>query len=485
MTLERLAAALGDARIAGGAAREITAVVHDSRSVVPGALFVALRGAHHDGASFVGDAIARGAVAVVLDAAHAGRLLPLPPDVAALVVADEARALSRLADAFYGAPSRELRVIGVTGTNGKTTTVHLAAAALEAAGMPAGIVGTLGVRLRDEAWPLANTTPLADELQRTLAALRERGARAVAMEVSSHALALGRVADVRFAVAAFTNLTRDHLDFHGSFEAYAAAKRSLFEQAAHAVLNADDPYGARWATELRARDRDVVTYALDADADVRATALELHAEGSAFTVAGVRYTLQLPGRFNVQNALAALCIARALGVSDAATRDGLAAVERVPGRMERILGDGVAVYVDYAHTPDALERVLRAAREVTRGRVLAVFGCGGDRDGGKRPEMGSVASALADVAIVTSDNPRSEDPAAIIAAIVAGMDGSAEVTVEPERRAAIRRAVHAARPGDVVVVAGKGHEAYQIVGERTIPFDDAREVRAALAERGA
>jgi len=481
MTLERLAAALGGARVDGSLAAEITAIVHDSRAVRPGALFVALRGTRADGGTFVRDAIARGASAVVLDAAHARDLLPLPRGTTTLVVDDEAVALSRLAAAFYGAPSHALRVVGVTGTNGKTTTTHLVAAILEASGLSTGIVGTLGARLGDRTWPLEGTTPLADELQRTLAELRDRGARAVAIEVSSHALALGRVSDVRFDVAAFTNLTRDHLDFHGSLERYAAAKRSLFDRAPHAVLNVDDALGATWADELRTSGRSVTTFALACGADVRATDVELRRDGSSFTVDGRRYALALPGRFNVANALAALGIARVLGVDDATSARALAAVARVRGRMECVGEASFDVYVDYAHTPDALERVLATARELTRGRVLVVFGCGGDRDRGKRPQMGAIASAAADIAIVTSDNPRGEDPRAVIDEIVAGALAGAELAVEPDRRSAIRLAIARALPGDIVVIAGKGHEAYQATRDRIVAFDDAAEVRAALA----
>jgi len=484
MTLDRLAAALGDARVDGPLAREITAVVHDSRSVKPGALFVALRGARTDGAAYIDDAIARGACAVVLDEAHAATLLPLPSGATALIVDDESRALSRLAAAFYGQPSRAVRVVGVTGTNGKTTTTHLVAAILERAGIPAGRIGTLGAHFHDAMWSLDNTTPPADELQRTLAAMRDRGAQAVAMEVSSHALALGRVADVHLAAGVFTNLTRDHLDFHGTLEGYAAAKRALFERAEHCLLNVDDSHGRIWSDELRAAGREVVTFGMSPDADIRADDVEIRSGGSRFSVAGRRFALRLPGRFNVSNALAALAAARSLGVDDALSADALAAFERVPGRMQLVAGGDFDVFVDYAHTPDALEHVLRAAREFTRGEVIVVFGCGGDRDRGKRPQMGRVASELANAAIVTSDNPRSEDPATIVAQIVAGATGAAATTIELDRRSAIREAIFRARPGDAVVVAGKGHEAYQAIGDRVVRFDDAEEVRAALAARG-
>ncbi len=482
MTLETLAASLDDVRADGPLGNEITAIVHDSRAARPGALFVTLRGLREDGAAFVPDAIARGASAVAFDRDHAATLLPLPAGVTALVVGDEVRALSRLAAAFYGRPSLQMPVVGVTGTNGKTTTTHLAAAILNGAGFVAGRIGTLGAHLGDAMWPLDNTTPLADDLQRILAEMRARGARAVAMEVSSHALALGRVADVRFRVAVRTNVTHDHLDFHGTFEAYAAAKRRLFAQAERAVLSADDPLGRRWAAELRAEGRACATYGFAGDADVRAVDVVCGAT-SAFAVGATDFTLALPGRFNVQNALAAVCVAREFGIDDATSVDALEGFERVPGRMEWFESRGVRAVVDYAHTPDALEQLLRAGREIASGRVVAVFGCGGDRDRAKRPLMGRIATELADRAIVTSDNPRGEDPAAIAREIVAGARPSAEIVVEPDRRTAIRRAIGEARPGDVVLIAGKGHEAYQIVGQRSGRFDDREEARAALVAR--
>ncbi len=482
MTLETLAASLDDVRADGPLGREITAIVHDSRAARPGALFVTLRGQHEDGATFVPDAIARGASAVALDRLHAASILPLPPGITALVVADEARALSRLAAAFYGRPSTGMPVVGITGTNGKTTTTHLVAALLGGAGIVAGRIGTLGAHLADAMWPLDNTTPLADDLQRILAEMRARGARAVAMEVSSHALALGRVADVHFRLAVLTNVTHDHLDFHGTFDDYAAAKRALFAQAEQSVVNVDDPLGRAWSLELRAAGHPCMTYGFAADADVRAGDVATGVT-SSFTVDGTRFTLALPGRFNVVNALAALCVARAFGIEDAVSARLLADCTGLPGRMERV-GDGaVDVYVDYAHTPDALAHLLQAGREMTRGKVVAVFGCGGDRDRAKRPLMGRIATELADRTIVTSDNPRDENPAAIADEIVAGAQPGAVISVEPDRRAAIRRAIREADAGDVVLIAGKGHEAYQIVGARTARFDDREEARAALVAR--
>jgi UDP-N-acetylmuramoyl-L-alanyl-D-glutamate--2,6-diaminopimelate ligase len=484
LDLRPLVASLAGARAIGDLDRVALGLAHDSRAVRPGSIFVALRGERADGHAFLASAVRAGAGAVVVDEAFARAAQP-PAGAVTIVVPDTRRALSRLAAAFYGFPSQGLAVVGITGTNGKTTTTHLVAAILSAAGIAAGRIGTLGAEFGGSTWPLENTTPLAPELQSLLAEMRERGAEAVAMEVSSHALALDRVADVGFALGVLTNVTRDHLDFHQSFEAYAAAKRGLFELAALAILNADDGYGRRWAGDLRAAGRPAVTYGFADGAGVRAQAVEISSGGSRFRVAGQDFRLSLPGRFNVSNALAALCVARELGVRDELSAQALAAAEPVPGRMERLSGGGIDVLVDYAHTPDALQAVLRAAREGARGRLVAVFGCGGDRDRGKRSEMGRIVSELADRAFVTSDNPRSEDPRAIVDEILAGFPDPAGVEVELDRRTAIRRAIAEAAAGDLIVVAGKGHETYQIVGAETVHFDDREEVRSALAARSA
>jgi len=461
---------LGDARVVGDLPSHVESIVTDSRESTSGSLYVALRGARVDGHHFAHVAVENGAVAIVAEQEIA---------VAApqLIVADTRVAISRLADAFYRRPSQALRIAGITGTNGKTTTTHLVRAICEEAGEPCGLVGTLGGSFGDRKWPLENTTPLALELHALLAALRDAGAKGVAMEVSSHALALGRVDDVRFAVGALTNITRDHLDFHGTIERYAAAKRRLFDLAPRAVLNVDDPWGAKFAADLP----DAITYAIDAPAIVRAHDVVLDGDGSRFRVDGTDVHIALPGRFNVRNALAAFAIGRALGFTDATIARGIAATRAVPGRMERIGAFGIDAIVDYAHTPDALENVLRAARETAKRKLIVVFGCGGDRDPGKRAEMGAIAAAYADRVIVTSDNPRSEDPLTIARAIAEGI--KADIVLD--RRRAIRRAINEAVAGDVVMIAGKGHETYQIVGAQTLPFDDRDEVRAAFAERAA
>ena len=481
--LEPLVAGLEGARVAGTLDRVVLGIAHDSRAVRAGTLFVALRGERADGHDFVDRAVSAGARVVVVDETYAAGHGPAP-ETTTIVVRDTRRTLSRLAASFYDHPSSAVLTLGVTGTNGKTTTTQLIAAILAEAGVPAGTIGTLGAAYGATDWPLANTTPLASELQGLLAEMRDLGAEAVAMEVSSHALALDRVADVTFAVAALTNVTRDHLDFHGTFEAYAETKRTLFERAAEIVFNRDDPSGEAWARTFAAAGRDVTTYGIDGPATARAVALQIRADGSRFVVDGRPFEIRLPGRFNISNALAAVCVARKLGVDDGTSARALAAFARVPGRMEHFAGAGVDVLVDYAHTPNALDVVLRAARETAGGGgVAVVFGCGGDRDRGKRPEMGRIASELADRVIVTSDNPRGEEPRAILDEIVAGTTTRASVSVEPDRRDAIRRAIAEAARGDVIVVAGKGHETYQIVGESILPFDDRAEVRVALELR--
>jgi UDP-N-acetylmuramoyl-L-alanyl-D-glutamate--2,6-diaminopimelate ligase len=477
----RLVATLAGARVAGSLPPSVDAIATDSRAVRPGTIFVALRGERTDGHNFIADALARGATAIVLED-NPDVILSLSKDrhVPLITVADTRIAASALADAFHDHPSHALTVIGVTGTNGKTTTTHLIRDVLETAGIPCGVIGTLGGEFRDRRWPLSNTTPLALELHGLLAAQRDAGAQAVAMEVSSHALALHRVDHVRFRVAVLTNITRDHLDFHGTLERYAAAKRRLFDLAAARVLNLDDPFGARFARELDAP----LPYYIDAEPQggLHATDLRLQGDGSTFRVGTYEFTIDLPGRFNVRNALAAMGAALMLeaGISVETIARGLAATRAVPGRMERIGAFGINAIVDYAHTPDALENVLRAVRETTKRDLIVVFGCGGDRDHGKRAQMGEIAARLADRVIVTSDNPRSEDPMAIAHDIANGFQ---RTHIELDRRSAIRRAIGEAHAGDTVVVAGKGHETYQIVGHETRPFDDRDEVRIAFAKR--
>jgi UDP-N-acetylmuramoyl-L-alanyl-D-glutamate--2,6-diaminopimelate ligase len=480
VALERLLDRLPDARVSGDRSALVTAIEMDSRAVEPGALFVALHGTQSDGHRYIADALARGAAAVVVDESAGD----VPPGATLIRVADTRRALSVLSSAFFDDPSQKLDVVGITGTNGKTTVAYMVAAICNAANMPCGLLGTIGAVFGAHRWTLDNTTPLPPMLHRLLAEMRRHGAKTVAMEVSSHALALDRVEDVRFRVVALTNVARDHLDFHETLDAYARAKRRLFALAPAGVLNVDDPYGARWSVELHDEGRTVISYGDRDGAMLSAKDVVVDSDGSSFTVDGQRYRLQIPGRFNVWNALASISIGRLLGVDDAIAAGALERVERVAGRMERLTADGVAVVVDYAHTPDALENALRSLRETARGELSVIFGCGGDRDRGKRPQMGAIASALADRVYVTSDNPRSEEPQHIIDDIVTGINGG-DYVVEPNRRRAIERAIAEARSGDVVLIAGKGHETYQIVGDQILPFDDAAVACEALAARGA
>lgn len=471
-----LVASPAPAFLADDVVRGASLLTADSRLAADGAIFVALRGTRSDGHDFIDDAIARGARTVVME-----RMRELPSGVRGVVVPDSARALAALASAFYGAPAESLMMVGVTGTNGKTTTAQMIAAILTASDVPAGIIGTLGASFLDHRVALQNTTPLANELHAVLAQLRDRGARAVAMEVSSHALALERVAGIRFAVGVLTNVTRDHLDFHGTLESYTAAKRALFDACERAVFNADDHCGAQWAQQFESARR--LTYSLRGKADVVAEDIRLRFDGSSFVVDGRRFELPIPGRFNVANALAAIATARVLQLNSQGVAEGLAALAAVRGRMERLSSGGLQVFVDYAHTPDALASSLRTLREIGQEKVTVVFGCGGNRDRGKRAQMGAIAAELADRIIVTSDNPRDEDPSAIACDIARGIVNK-EYELVLDRRAAIDRAIEGAGANEVVLVAGKGHENYQIVGESVLPFDDREVVAAALSRWG-
>lgn len=447
----------------------VSAISHDSRSVAPGSVFFAVRGARFDGHEFAVDAVERGAVALVVER----RIPDVDSSVPQIVVDDARRVMGRLATAFWGDPSRQMEVVGITGTNGKTTTAHLVAEILVAAGRPTEVIGTLSGGF---------TTPEAPELQATLADMRERGTRAVAMEVSSHSLVMERVTGTRFAAAVFTNLSRDHLDLHGDMESYFGAKARLFDPVFTdvAVVNVDDPYGRRLVERPRVR---TIAYSRADLVDVEVSTIEHH-----YVWRGRSVRCPLGGAVNVMNSLAAATVTDALGVDTATIVDALAIVAPIPGRMERIdEGQDFTVFVDYAHTPDGLSAVLRSLRESSLdGRILVVFGCGGDRDKAKRPLMGEVAVALADEVLVTSDNPRTEDPQAIIASIVAGVPDhlrhrlAGEIT---DRRSAIATAIERARPGDVVLIAGKGHETTQTIGDAVVPFDDREVVRELLGVR--
>ena len=463
--------------------RDVSSLAYDNRLVSSGALFFCVPGYTRDGHEFAADAVARGAAALVVErSVNAG--------VPEVVVPSVRAAMAPAAARFYGDPTARLQTVGVTGTNGKTTSAFLVQALLDAAGRQSGLLGTVKSVIGGIERDVLRTTPEAIDLQRTFRQMLDAGDQACVMEVSSHALTLHRADAIHFAAAIFTNLTQDHLDFHETMEEYFAAKRKLFTDLAptHAIVNVDDPYGARLAADLG----DAVTFALDGEASYRAGALQTGLDGSQFTVLapdGVfELSSPLSGRFNVSNVLGAFAAARSLGVEADVAIEAIAAAGQVPGRFQAVHeGQDFAVLVDYAHTPDSLENVLRAARGVTEGRLHVVFGCGGDRDRGKRPLMGEIAARLADRVIVTSDNPRSEDPSAIIDEILVG--SGPDVEHEVDRRIAIEHAISTAAAGDVVVIAGKGHEQGQeFEGGRKIPFDDvtvAREILRGTASNAA
>ncbi|HTP64170.1 MAG TPA: UDP-N-acetylmuramoyl-L-alanyl-D-glutamate--2,6-diaminopimelate ligase [Geobacteraceae bacterium] len=486
----------GDTRI------EIQGLSYDSRQAGSGDLFFALRGSAADGHLYVGSALANGATAVVVEDEAV-----VPAGVPYAVVEDARLAMSIMAAGFYGNPTDGLPLVGITGTNGKTTTSYIIEAILEEAGISAALLGTVNYRFRERVFPAPNTTPESVDLQKRLREMADLGARGVVMEVSSHALEQRRVDGCRFDAGVFTNLTRDHLDYHGDMDSYLASKKRLFtallsgdrvKPRRRAVINADDPYGREIAAEAAC---PVITFGLD-------PASQVTARDPRFSVGGITARLVTPvgdmpfrsrlaGRFNMYNILAAAAAGVALELPLRAIISGIEGHRKVPGRLETVENDrGIAVFVDYAHTGDALENVLRTLSELAGGRIITVFGCGGDRDRGKRPVMGEVAGRYSDLVIITSDNPRSEQPGAIMAEIRGGILGlgtreysAVEVTAGftekgfvliESRREAIRLAVRLAQPGDIVILAGKGHEDYQIIGAERIHFDDREEAAAAL-----
>ena len=510
MKLAELLDATGASQVCGSAECEISGIAYDSRKVRAGELFFALPGLKHDGRAFAAQALERGAAAVVCE-----RALD-QPGATTVQVRDARLAMASAACRFHGHPSRGMKVVAVTGTNGKTTTTYMLESVFRAAGLRAGVIGTTGIRIDGESRPSTFTTPEAPELQGALAEMRDRGVQAVAIEASSHALAQRRTWGLECDACVFTNLTQDHLDFHGTMDAYLDAKLMLFDgrngsttKRAVAVVNADDPSLPRVLAAAQAGGMPSLNFGLDGDApagvpiDVSVGRLEAGSAGLA-----LHLTVQLPaalrppgprnslnpvegektfhlpmiGRFNASNAAAAYGAAMALELRAEAIVTGLECVTTVPGRLERIEErQPFLVVVDYAHTPDALERALSACRGHARGRVLLVFGCGGDRDRGKRPIMGGIAGRGADLSWITNDNPRGEDPDAIAREIAAGM--TREARIVPDRRTAITAAIDAARPGDVVLIAGKGHETTQTIGDRVLPFDDRDVARSALRAR--
>jgi UDP-N-acetylmuramoyl-L-alanyl-D-glutamate--2,6-diaminopimelate ligase len=496
VNLNELIADLEVVAVTGDRQRAVSGLAYDSRRVRTGDAFFALAGLRADGARFVNDAVRAGAAAVVSAPG-------VPVEGAAHVEVREPRlALAQAAGTFYRHPSRDLAVVAVTGTNGKTTTTWMLESIFRAAGWSAGVIGTTGARFAGQSREISFTTPEAPELQSLLGEMRERGVKAVAMEVSSHSLALRRTWGLQSDVCVFTNLTQDHLDYHGTMEKYLDAKLMLFDgrngpnaKRVTAVVNADDPAGVRVIEAARRTGARVLTFGTDMTDAPPAMKFDLSIHGIGSTPEGLRlgfaadgaatrdFPLPLLGHHNAFNAAAAYLAAVSFGLSLDVIERGLSGMPAVPGRLERVdQGQPFLVVVDYAHTPDALERALHAAREHARGRVLLVFGCGGDRDRGKRPLMGAVASRSADQVWITNDNPRSEDPAAIAREILAGATGDARpIEVELDRRTAISRALASARMGDLVLIAGKGHETTQTIGERVLPFDDRAVARELLA----
>lgn len=471
--------------VSGPADPDVAGVACDSRHVRPGFAFVAIPGAAQDGRRFIADALEKGAIVIVAESA-----VDLPAAVSRVVVEDAHRALAQLAKAFWQQASDRLQIVGVTGTNGKTTVAYLARDILERAGRTPGLISTVQYRIGPRTIPATRTTPDAPSLHRLFADMVANGCRSVAMEVSSHALDQQRVAGIQFDAAVFTNLTRDHLDYHLTMEAYYVAKRRLFEslgqggRPATAVINAADAWGHRLIGDLRT-ELNLVTFGVDVVADVVAESLSLSGRGSTFRLCSpwgsAPLRLGLLGRHNVSNALAAAAAGLALGVPLDQIVAALARANPVPGRLQEVHTErGFQVFVDYAHSDDALERVLQALREITTGRLILVFGCGGNRDRSKRPAMGAIAARLADQAIVTSDNPRKEDPQAILADVLAGAPDAGALEAVVDRREAMARALACAAPGDIVLIAGKGHETFQEFANRTVPFDDAQIARDLL-----
>ncbi|MGI6663113.1 MAG: UDP-N-acetylmuramoyl-L-alanyl-D-glutamate--2,6-diaminopimelate ligase [Bacillota bacterium] len=479
---------------------EITGIAYDSRTVSRGHAFFAIPGLKDDGRRYIPHALSRGASAVVTNLGGAFRetgALGVPEETGLAVVKDPRRALSSAASCYYGYPSRALTVIGITGTKGKTTTCHLIRSVLEACGQKTGLIGTVHNIVGDEERPVTRTTPESLELQSLLSEMVAKECQAATMEVSSHALDLCRVEDILFDAAVFTNIGWDHLDFHGTIEAYAGAKARLFEllqksrglkkkeRPLVAAINADDDYAPLFREKATGR---VVAYGLGDDAEVRAEDVRTDPRGTSFTLVCGKTRRKvrsvLIGRFNVLNSLAAASVAYGFGFDLDDIARGLESAKSVRGRVELVPGsDRFSVWVDYAHTPESLRNILALAREMTTGRVIVVFGCGGDRDAGRRPVMGKLAGDMADLVVITNDNPRTEDEDKILDDIESGLKesrgGSSYLRIK-DRRAAINEAIGRARPGDVVVLAGKGHETYQIIGEETHHFDDAEEARKAI-----
>ncbi|MBQ2770894.1 MAG: UDP-N-acetylmuramoyl-L-alanyl-D-glutamate--2,6-diaminopimelate ligase [Clostridia bacterium] len=457
---------------------EITSIEYDSRKVKPGSMFCCIVGLLFDGHSFAESAVKSGAAALLVE-----RELPL--DVPQILVKNARKAMAEMAAAFYGYPQREMMMLGVTGTNGKTTTTYMVKSIAEKAGKKVGLIGTIRNMIGDESLQTDRTTPESTDLFRILRKMADARCDLVIMEVSSHSLAQYRVHGIRFDVALFTNLSQDHLDYHKTFENYLQSKRILFQNAKRAVVNVDDPYGDRMMEGLSI---PIMTFGIRGRADILASDIDMTTEGVSFdlhTPAGeVLLNMPTPGLFSVFNAMGAVGVAQSIGIRLPVIKEGLEGLMSVSGRLEAVpTGKGFAAYVDYAHTPDALENVLKAVRQFAKGRVICVFGCGGDRDRAKRAIMGEVAGRFSDFAVITSDNPRNEDPMAIIEAAEEGMKKTGtRYLVEENRKAAIRKALELAKPQDVVLIAGKGHETYQEINGTKYHFDDRETLQELIRE---
>lgn len=483
MRLNALLNHLNHYQIKGDAELEITDIVHDSRHVKPGTLFVALVGSHVNGHDYLAEAFQKGAVAALVQETRG-----MEGQGTLVVVKESGEALESIAPVFFDHPGRKMRLIGVVGTNGKTTSTYMIKSILESVGRRVGLIGTIRNMIGDRILPTANTTPGVLELQRLLAEMVSAGIEDVVMEVSSHAITLNRIADLVFSAGLFTNITQDHLDFHKTFEAYLKVKTSFFERLASdaiAVINQEDPH-AEYILERTLAQK--MTYGRHPGVDIRAEEAAYTPQGTGCRISTPwgqsPLRIAMPGEFNLMNAMGSLGIGVSLGVSLDKAVQALENLQGVPGRFQRVAGaDDFGVIVDYAHTPDGLENILRAAKALQPKRIITVFGCGGDRDRTKRPIMGGIAEDYSDRTIITSDNPRSEDPAGIIREIEAGLSDHANAESIVDRREAIRRAIYLAQSGDLVIIAGKGHETYQQFADRTIHFDDAEVAAEALEDK--
>ena len=490
-TLEELALLIPDSKIIGDGSTKIFSIEHDSRKVSNGSIFVCMEGVHFDGHNFINQAVESGAVAVLTTHEN----INLPENISALVVPDMMNSLAVLVPYFYDYPSKNFRVIGVTGTNGKTTTTYIIRSILMNAGYKVGLIGTIQMMIGEKVFPIHNTTPNVIDLQHIFSDMRDNEMDFVVMEVSSHALAEHRVAGIEFDTAVFTNLTQDHLDYHKTMENYKRTKAKLFEMVSRsgrkenktAVVNIDDDAGEEM---LKHSTCEKITYGIEKNCNLRAVDIDIRAEGSKFKIRGdfgvMNVNLHLTGIFNVYNVLAAVGATLAENISPEIIKKSLENFKSVPGRFEKIFADvPYTVIVDYAHTPDGVENVLRTAGEIVKNKIITVFGCGGDRDNKKRPIMGRIAAELSDIVIATSDNPRTEDPEKILQEIEVGIKEKISDKIYeciPDRRSAIFRAVEIANAGDIIMILGKGHENYQILKDETIHFDDKEVASEAIAQ---